>query len=166
MAGRSQDKKGESSNRSKKSTIPSAENPRSSCQGSQSSRTSQSKASQDTTRKEKFPEMSSSIRPEAAAESKTSTARGPPDLLWITTDQPSEFKNPEIRHKISRHVMRDYLKDQTGKDSKGQRRKKTSHSSQSDEDPTVSFSTSQLPLMPSVDRSGVCSIPLALCELD
>lgn len=163
MAGRSQDKKGESSSRSKKSALPDPENPQSSRQGSQPSRTSQSKPSKNTSKKEKFPETSSSTSSEVAVESKTSAARGQTDLLWIITDQPSDFKNPDIRQKISRHVMRDYLKDQGSKESKSQRRKNPSHSSHSDEDLVVSGSTSHLPLMPSVERSGVCYFPLTFC---
>lgn len=155
MAGRSQDKKGGSSSRSKNPTNASAENPQLIRRDSQASGTSQSKTSQNT-RKEKLPEISSSSKPEAATESR---ARAPQNLLWITTDQPADFKDPKIRHKISQHVMHEYLKDQSGKDPKGQGRKKSSHSSQSDEDIVLSGSMPQLPLMPIVERSRVYYSP-------
>ena len=65
-----------------------------------------------------------------AVEGSTSATRGDPissagspddpatlDLLWITTNKPSNFQDPAIQKMISIHVMRDYQqKEQSGQE--------------------------------------------------
>ncbi len=111
------------------------------------------KNSKDTRHKDQYPGISGSSKQEASPQSSTSATHGSSDLLWITTDRPADFKNAKIQKLISQHVMRDYQqKDQSGKDSSRPRRKKSSHSSQSDEDFSATSST---PRMPIVERSEV-----------
>lgn len=163
MAGRNKDKKVDSTTRSKKPAIPSSEElPLSGGQhvvdlrGSQSRLPSHGKASQGTRQGDQFPAASGSREREVGVQLTTSTTQGASDLLWITTDQPTDFKDAKIQKMISKHVMRDYQqKDQSGKDSGRSRRKKSSQSSsQSDDD---FGSLSQPSKMPIVERSVVCS---------
>lgn len=160
MAGRTKDKKAEPSTRSKKPAVPSPEDlPLSGGQhvvdlrGPPSRRPSHGKASQDTRQGDPFSAASSSREREVGVQLTTSTTQGSSDLLWITTDRPTDFKDAKIQKLISKHVMRDYqLKDQSGKDSGRSRRKKSSQSSQSDDDFGL---LSQSTTMPIVERSGV-----------
>ncbi|MCJ1268824.1 hypothetical protein MMC22_008712 [Lobaria immixta] len=157
MAGRTKDKKADPSIRSKKPAIPSEDLPPNGGQhvvdlrGSQSRRPSHGKASQDTRQGDRFPAASGSREREVGVQLTTSTTQGSSNLLWITTDKPTDFKDAKIQKMISKHVMRDYqLKDQSGKDSGRSRRKKSSQSSQSDDD---FGSLSQQSKMPIVERS-------------
>lgn len=158
MAGRTKDKKAEPSIRSKKPAIPSPEDlPLSGGQhvvDLRGSRPSHSKTSQDTRQEEGFPAASASREREVGVQLTTSTTQGSSDLLWITTDRPTDFKDAKIQKLISKHVMRDYqLKDQSGKDSGRSRRKKSSQSSSQSDDEFRSLS--QPTRMPIVERSGV-----------
>lgn len=160
MAGRTKDKKADPSIRSKKPAIPSPEDLSLSggqhvvdLRGSHSRRPSQGKASQDTRQGDRVPAPSGSREREVGVQLTTATTQGSSDLLWITTDRPTDFKDAKIQKMISKHVMRDYQqKDQSGKDSGRSRRKKSSQSSQSDDD---FGSLSQQSKMPIVERSVV-----------
>lgn len=80
----------------------------------------------------------------------------PPDLLWITTDKPADFKDAKIQRMISRHVMRDYQqKDQSKKESGRTTRHKNPTKSPSDDDASVTSSTSQISLTPMADLGRV-----------
>lgn len=167
MAGRTKDKKAEPSIRSKK---PAAPNPEDlplhggqhvvDLRGPQSRRPSNGKVPQDSRQGDRFPSASSSREREVGVQLTTSTTQGSSDLLWITTDRPTDFKDAKVQKLISKHVMRDYqLKDQSGKDSGRSRRKKSSQSSQSDDDFGI---LSQSAKMPIVARSGVRNSLLAI----
>lgn len=160
MAGRTKDKKAEPSTRSKKPAVPSPDDlPLNGGQhvvdlrGCQSRRPSYGKDSQHTRQADRFPVASGSREREVGIQLTTSTTQGSSDLLWITTDRPTDFKDAKVQKLISKHVMRDFqLKDQSGKDSGRSRRKKSSQSSQSDDDFGL---RSQQTKMPIVERSGV-----------
>lgn len=110
-------------------------------------------------------ERNSSTQRETSAQSTKST-NSPPDLLWITTDKPADFKDAKIQRMISRHVMRDYQqKDQSKKESSRAMRNKNSAMSPSDDDASVvSSSTSQLSLTPMVNLGNVCYIPALIAD--
>lgn len=115
----------------------------------------QSNAPGSNHQRNRSPERLSSTQGEASAQSTRST-NSPPDLLWITTDKPADFKDAKIQRMISRHVMRDYQqKDQSKKDSNRASRQKNSAKSPSDDDASVTSSTSQISLTPLVDIGRV-----------
>ncbi|MCJ1470678.1 hypothetical protein MMC07_009325 [Pseudocyphellaria aurata] len=159
MAGRAKDKKAEPSTRSKKPAVPSPDDlPLNGGQhvvdlrGSQSRRPSYGKDSQHTRQADRFPVASGSREREVGIQLTTSTTQGSSDLLWITTDRPTDFKDAKVQKLISKHVMRDFqLKDQSGKDSGRSRRKKSSQSSQSDDDFGLRSQQSKMPI---VERSS------------
>ncbi|MCJ1262409.1 hypothetical protein MMC22_002279 [Lobaria immixta] len=158
MAGRTKDRKVDLSIRSKKPAILSPEDlPLTGGQhvvdlrGSQPQRPSDGKASRDTRQGDRFAAASGSREREVGVQLTTSTTQSLSNLLWITTDRPTDFKDAKTQKIISEQVMRDYqLKDQPGKDFGRSRRKKSSQSSKSDDD---FGSLSQKSKMPIVERS-------------
>lgn len=105
-------------------------------------------------------ETASSSKQESPGRS-TRLSNTSPDLLWITTDKPADFKDAKIQRMISRHVMRDYQqKDQSKKESGRSTRRKNSAKSPSDDDVSVTSTSSQLSLTPMVEISRVPRLPV------
>lgn len=125
-------------------------------------RTGQKNTSFGNANENRSAERHSSTQRELSVQS-TRSANSPPDLLWITTDKPADFKDAKIQRMISRHVMRDYQqKDQSKKESSRATRHKSSTKSPSDDDASVASSTSQLSLKPTVDFGRVYHISFVL----
>lgn len=79
------------------------------------------------------------------------------DLLWITTNRPSEFQDPTIQKMISIHVMRDYQqKEQSGQEPSRAPRGKKSVRSKDNTTATSLSPESNSSNVPEVGLSGVC----------
>ena len=66
------------------------------------------------------------------------------DFLFITTSKPADFKNQDVQTQISRHVMRHYTSQQSGKES-SRGKNKESAKVQGDKETSVSSTNAPLP---------------------
>lgn len=84
------------------------------------------------------------------------------DFLFITTNKPANFKDPGVRKEISRHVMKHYASQQSGKEpSRGKNKESTK--ARGDKETGVSSPNVSLPNPPareSIVRSTLKVLPL------
>jgi hypothetical protein len=81
-------------------------------------------------------ETPTSGRKAVSVQLKTSHNKSP-DLLFITTGKPANFKDPSVQKEISRHVMKDYQNKQQGKEPILRGKSKQPTRSQSDKETAV-----------------------------